>query len=456
MVPRVLLIDDDPVFGEDLRFHFAGAFELHTVVDPTKAEEQAIEVGPDVILLDIELGGGFSGIDLLPRLRNRLPGVPVIMVTRHEASTMAAAAWQRGAFGYVEKGARVDVLAAQLRRAIEEAVLSREKDALRREIAARVGQLVGESPGMMKVKEHILRVAGENSTVLILGETGTGKELVARAIHDASPRRNRLFVAVNCAAIPAELAESELFGHEKGAFTGATNRRLGRFGLADGGTIFLDEVSETSLQIQAKLLRVLQERVILRVGAQKEEQIDVRVIAATNKDLLQMVRDGRFREDLYYRLYVYPIRVPPLRERKEDIRLLAEHLVRRKAEEMNRGPVRITEAAIRRLMAWDWPGNVRELENAIEYAMIRAAGNVLDEPDFADLVGPGLTRFTYAEARKRVLEKFERDYVTLMLRETGGNVSEAARRMGVTRQGLQKMMKRLGIRRGAMAEPSDS
>ena len=309
--------------------------------------------------------------------------------------------------------------------------------------------LIGDGRAMKLLRQQIERVARTPSTVLVTGETGTGKELIAREIHSLSDRSERLFVPVCCPAIPETLVESELFGHEKGAFTGAIARRIGKFELADGGTIFLDEIAEISTAVQAKLLRALQDHCIERVGGSKEISVDVRVIAATNRDLEAEVAEGRFRQDLYYRLRVVPLVSPPLRNKKEDIPQLVQYILDRKARNMNRARCRLSAAALDRLVAWDWPGNVRELENVLENALVHSDGEILGEGLFVGLVGSGVSRLTYAEAKERALERFETDYLRLMLGMCSGNVSEAARRMGLTREGLRKLMKRRGISRPA-------
>ncbi len=449
MIPRVLLVDDDTVFIDDLLCCLGERFEWITHSSHEGILKKMEETGPDVLLLDIELGGGVSGLDVLAEIRRDGPRTPVIMVTRHEPEKMAAEAWRRGAFGYVGKGIPLEQMAAQIERAIEEAAVYRVNEALREEVAERAGQLVGESSSMKILKREIARVAQATSTVLITGETGTGKELVARAIHDQSPRRRKPFVAVRCPAIAENLVESELFGHEKGAFTGAVGMRRGKFELARQGTIFLDEISEISPALQTKLLAVLQERCVSRVGGSREIEVDVRVLAATNRNLDVLVAQGSFREDLLYRLRVVPICIPPLRERKEDIPLLAQAILDRKCRDMHRGKCQLASEALDRLVAWDWPGNVRELENVLENALVHATSSTLGEGLLVGLVGAGIARLTYTEARERMLERFETDYVRLMLRESAWNVSETARRMGLTRQGLQKLMKRRGVAREA-------
>ena len=447
MKPRILLVDDDPAFVEDILHHLGSRFEWNTLSNGERVLEVITESLPDVVLLDIELGAGPDGFEILGKIRSEVPSTPVVMVTHHDPSRMAAQAWRLGAFGYIEKGERIDHLAAHIERAIEEATLHREREALRQEIAQRSGQLVGRSPAMMDLMKKISQVAKTSSTVLITGETGTGKEVVARQIHSQSSRSQRLLVPVECPGIQETLVESELFGHEKGAFTGAIRRRIGYFETAQRGTIFLDEISEINTSVQAKLLRVLQDRQIQRVGSSELVPIDVRIIAASNRDLEAMVDEGSFRRDLYYRLRVVPLHIPPLRERKDDIPILAQHLLDRKAGQMARHRSKLSSEALDRLLAWHWPGNVRELENVLENALVHSQSDVLGEDLFVGLVGGDMSRLNYKEAQALMLDKFDRDYVNLMLNESAWNVSKAARRMGLTRQGLEKKMKKLAIKR---------
>jgi DNA-binding NtrC family response regulator len=451
MKPSVLLVDDDSVFVEDLLHHLGERFDWATLPSGEKVVEVIKETLPDVVLLDIDLGSGPDGLEILSSIRSDIPRTPVIMVTRHDPEDMAGEAWRRGAFGYVAKSSRMDQLAAQLERAIEEATVYRENQTLREEVSRRSGRLIGESKAMKALMEQIARVAQTSSTVLITGETGTGKELIAREIHEQSLRKRHLFIPVCCPAIPETLVESELFGHEKGAFTGATGRRIGKFELANRGTIFLDEIAETGPSVQAKMLRVLQDHRLQRVGGTQEIEVDVRVIAATNRDLEAEVEKGSFRRDLFYRLRVVPLHSPPLREKSEDIPVLVQYILDRKAQEMNRGRCRLSSAALDRFLTWDWPGNVRELENVLENGLVHARGDVLDEDLFIGLVGPKIETLTYADAKEQMLERFEKDYLNLMLGQCNWNVSEAARRMGLSREGLRKLMKRRGVEKPTSA-----
>jgi DNA-binding NtrC family response regulator len=444
---RVLLVDDDRTFAEDILLHLGDRFEFMTLSDGNSVISTVENHLPDVVLLDIDLGAGPSGLEIMSRMREDLPRVPVIMVTRYDGTEMGADAWRRGIFGYITKSCSTDELAARIERAVEEAVAYRERQALREEIQDLVGNLIGESPAIREIRGLIAQVAPTDATVLISGETGTGKEIIARAIHEMSPRRERLLVPVACPAIPETLVESELFGHERGAFTGATTRKIGKFQIAHKGTLFLDEVGEIPPAVQAKLLRVLEDRKFSPVGSTKEIDVDVRILAATNRDLDAEVARRSFRDDLYYRLRVVPIHAPPLRERKEDIPLLAQHMLDLMTRKLNRPRTRLSARALDRFLAWDWRGNVRELKNVLECALARSQGEVLDEDVFMHLVCPDMPALTYKEARRRVLDRFDSEYTRLVLRERDWNISMAAKRMGLTREGLRKLMKRLGVTR---------
>jgi DNA-binding NtrC family response regulator len=447
--PHILLIDDDRIFTEDILHHLGDKYDWDILLSGLDAVKSVVEIIPDVVLLDINLGSGPDGFDILREIRIESPHTPVIMVTRYDPEMMAKRAWRQGAFGYIEKGSSIDQLAAHIERAIEEATLWRENRILREEVASNKGILIGESHSMKELREQIKQVSKTSSTVLITGETGTGKELIAREIHERSSRINNIFIPVCCPALPKELIESELFGHEKGAFTGALTRRIGKFEQADRGTIFLDEISEIDISLQSKLLRVLQEKCITRVGGSKEISVDVRVLAATNKDLESLMKEGLFRDDLYYRLCVVPIHSPPLREKREDIPLLAQHILDRKAAELNHSRCTLSHSAINRFLSWDWPGNIRELENVLENAMVRSSDRILNEDLFIGMIGPKVSNLTYVEAKMRVLEKFETDYLNAVLTRCRGNISETARQMGLTREGVRKMMKRRGFSKGS-------
>jgi len=409
----------------------------------------------DLVLTDLSLGRGPSGMDVLQAAKSLRPETAVVMITAHGSEKLAVQAMKAGAEDYVPKPFDNDELRLVVQRALERTRLARENRMLLERIGRDVGfeNLIGSGPAMRKVFETIQKVAETDLTVLVRGESGTGKELVAQALHHRSPRRDRPFVAVNCAAISRELVESELFGHEKGAFTGADARRVGRFEAADGGTIFLDEIGDMPLETQSKVLRVLQERSFERVGGTKTIEADVRVVAATHRDLEAEVKRGRFREDLYYRLRVVEIALPPLRQRPEDIAPLVERFLDQLATRLGRERCRMGVAALARLARHTWPGNVRELRNVIEQAAVLASREVIDEEDLrlgaapvAAEGAPPAAGGSFAEAKRRSTEAFERGYLLRALRANGGNVSRTAEAIGMVRQSLQQKIRELGLR----------
>jgi len=469
---RVLLVDDEPNIRRSLARVLMGAgFEVMTAEDG-QAALALLESGTvDVMLVDMMMPR-MSGMDLLGRVKTSYPEVEVIMMTAFANVDDAVAAVKSGAYDFLTKPFQSnEVVAMTISKAAERKQLLDRMDVLeqRLEDHENFGELVGSTAGMREVYRLALGVAPTSATVLVLGESGTGKELIARAIHQHSNRADKPFLAVNCSAIPMDLVESELFGHTRGAFTGATNARVGLFEAADKGTVFLDEVGDLPLQAQVKLLRALQEGEIKRVGSNEAVTIDARVIAATNADLKTKIAEGKFREDLYYRLRVIVIRLPPLRKRRDDIPLLAYHFLRKYARRMNRDVTRIGVEAMRVLREQKWQGNVRELEHAIEHAVVMARGDTIvpgDLPsardqtssifpeDPAAVVSPesdtvlGLARLTdlpYANAKKQALEMFEQAYLEAVLRRTGGNVSEAARQAGLDRSNFRRVLKKADL-----------
>ncbi len=379
MKGRILIVEDKTSMAEMLETTLKKeGFQCSVAKDGEEAIQKLQRELPDLVLADLKLPTG-NGLEVLRAALEEDPSLPVIIMTAYGSIETAVQAMKEGAYDFITKPFDIDHLIVLIHRAIERRNLYRENILLKEEIAERTGApvIIGRSGKMKEVMDKVKKVAPTKSTVLLLGESGTGKELLARAIHFLSPRKDHLFVPINCAAIPRELLESELFGHEKGAFTGAASRKIGKFELANKGTVFLDEISELELSLQAKLLRVLQDQVIERVGGTTQIQVDVRIIAATNADLYKRVKEGRFREDLYYRLNVFPIEIPPLRERREDIPALAEHFVKKYAKQMKIPEKGISKEAMEVLLDYLWKGNVRELENTIERAMILAEGDMI-------------------------------------------------------------------------------
>ncbi|MBI2156448.1 MAG: sigma-54-dependent Fis family transcriptional regulator [Candidatus Rokubacteria bacterium] len=448
--PVILVVDDDPGVRESFRLMLEDDYEVLDAGDGAAALEILRVTQVDLVLLDIRLPEA-DGIEVLERIKALDEGVEVVLATAVKTVRTAVAAMKLGAFDYLTKPFEEDELLAVVRRALEKRSLEREVAFLRGELARThdVEEIVGRHPAMQKLQRVIAQVASTSATVLITGESGTGKELVARAIHRQGPRRDTPFVPVNPAAIAESLIESELFGHEKGAFTGAYQRKLGKFELAQGGTLFLDEIGTLKPELQAKLLRVLQEREIERVGGTRPIRIDVRVVAATNANLDEAVARGAFREDLYYRLNVVPIHVPPLRERADDIPLLVEHFVRHLAQAFNRPVEGVSPEALAALRQYRWRGNVRELQNVIERCVVLAEGPTIQLNDLPlDILLPEhRTRVRAADTLplKDATEQFERQIILRVLERVKGNQSEAARILGVHRNSLKRLLARWGV-----------
>jgi two-component system nitrogen regulation response regulator NtrX len=447
----ILVVDDEP----GVRSSVTGVlkdegFDVEAVGTGEECLERVARTTFDVIVLDIWLPG-IDGLTTLQRLRERNVDAQVVIISGHGNIESAVRAIKMSAFDFVEKPLSLEKTVLVVRNALRQRDLEAENRVLRARVD-RQQAMVGDSAPMRHLREQVSMAAPTNGRVLIFGENGTGKELVARTVHQQSRRRNGPFVEVNCAAIPEELIESELFGHMKGAFTGAVIDKPGRFEQASGGTIFLDEIGDMSLKTQAKVLRVLQEQVMERVGGTQRIRVDVRVLAATNKDLPSEIRAGRFREDLYFRLNVIPIFVPPLRERAQDIPLLADHFMALMAEEYGRRPKRLAPEAGARLQQYSWPGNVRELRNTIERLIIMVAGDTITAQDLAFLgrdgapsaVQPGGVTMPLADAR----DAFERDFILRALAANQGNMSKTAEALGVERSNLYKKMKSLGMATG--------
>ncbi len=459
MSRRVLVVDDEKGVREALRqvLEFE-KFEVQTCASGHDALQAYPEFRPHLVFLDVKMQG-MDGLEVLRRLRALDPHAQVVMVSGHGTIQTAVEATQLGAYDFLQKPLDTDRILLTLRNALEHVDLAVENVRLRAEVEAQY-EIVGSSKAIKAVIDRIEKVAPTPARVLITGENGTGKELVARAIHSLSPRARGPFVEVNCAAIPAELIESELFGHLKGSFTGAVADRPGKFELADGGTLFLDEIGDMSLSAQAKVLRALQEGVITRVGSGKPLLVEVRVIAATNKTLEQEIAAGRFREDLLYRLNVVPIEVPPLRARRGDIPQLVRHFTDRLSGTGRAGlrPREFDAVALKRLAAHDWPGNIRELRNAVERLLILAPGDEVTEADVDRLVGDGGRSVAAGEAvaggallRAGTFEEFkqvaERAYLLGKLKEHDWNVSETARTLAMPRSNLYKKIERYRLAR---------
>jgi DNA-binding NtrC family response regulator len=439
----VLVVDDEEGVRASVRAILEETCEVLEAENGAAALDVLAAREVDLVMLDQRMPGE-AGVDVLPRVKAIDPSVVVVLATAVREVRTAVEALKRGAYDYLTKPFDVDDILGLADRALEKRALEREVLCLRSVLTpsgveASIGfeGMVGRHPEMVRVYQLITQIAPTPTTVLITGESGTGKELIARAIHHKSERAAQPFVAVNVAAIPETLIESELFGHEKGAFTGAHARRLGRFELAQGGTVFLDEIGSLRLDLQAKLLRVLQEREIERVGGQRTVPVDVRVLAATNVNLKAAVRGRTFREDLYYRLNVVPIHVPPLRERRDDIPYLVEHFVRKAARECNRDVRSVSAGALEVLSRYDWPGNVRELENVMHRAVVLAGGPVLHLPDVPlDVAMPEMgARLTEDDGvpLREACDRFEQQYVLRVLERVQWNVSRAARLLGVHR-----------------------
>lgn len=401
------------------------------------------------MLLDIELGRGMDGFQTLEAIRSIYPDLPVVMNSKREDVATVVRAMRQGASDYIGKSFSRDELLLKVKRAIQHRHLAEEPGFLRGEVRERISRLVGDSRSMRAVRRAVERSAAAPSGVLITGESGTGKKLVARDIHDLSECAAKPFVPVDCATLPEPLFESMLFGHQRGAFTGADRSHRGRIELADGGTLFFDEIAELPRVTQSKLLRVIQERRFLRLGSSRERDLEARLIAATNRDIEKEVEDGRFRSDLYYRLNVLRIHIPPLRERLDDLASLTAFILQKKAQELKRPVPHMTAEAMQLLLSWQWPGNVRELENVLENAMVNSAGDRLQPEDFSSIQHLQPMAADFATARKAVMERFERQYLGTTLRSCHGNISKTARRLGLSRCGLQKILKRLGMHNGS-------
>jgi len=455
---RILVVDDEINAREALVELLADeGYAVESAENGQRALERMVDFEPQVVLTDLKMPV-LDGLGLLHRARKSYRHVAFVVMTAFGSIDTAVEAIKAGAENYLTKPVDLDALSALVARALEKARLSEEAQRLRERLDERVsrGGIIGEHPSMQRLLKLVQQVARSRATVLIHGETGTGKELIANAIHHNSPRREGPMVALNCAALAESLLESELFGHEKGAFTGATARRQGRFEQADGGTLFLDEISEVPLSLQVKLLRFLQQRSFERVGGNETLQVDVRIVAATNRDLAELVREKRFREDLYYRLNVVQLDMPPLRARRSDIPLLAHHFMQAHARENGFDIKRFSDDAMRLLMSYPWPGNVRELDNAIERAVVLATGDTIGVeqlPSFAsvakvdelNVLVPGVT-----------LAELERVAIEQALDACDGSTQRAAEMLGISQRKIQYRLKQWAERAEGESDPLTS
>ncbi len=453
MTGRILVVDDESAIRDTMRMilEYEG-YECITAGSGAEGLTAAEREAPDLVFLDIKMPG-MDGLETLSRLRGMNDALPVVIVSAHGTASAALEAGRLGAFRFIEKPLSKDYVLDAIREGLELGSLKRENRQMRSVLESK-HHVIGNSPALGRIMDQVKRAAPTNATVLILGESGVGKELIARAIHRASLRARERFVQVNCAAIPEELIESELFGHERGAFTGATEKQVGKFEMADRGTIFLDEVGDMSAKTQAKVLRVLQEGEVERLGSSRTIKVDVRVIAATNKDLEEEIAQGRFREDLYFRLSVIPISVPALRERVEDIPTLVQHFAAQFARENNRRPAKFSPAALDAFRQARWRGNIRELRNVVDRLLIMSDRDVLDADDVRQVVrpdaGPGPARaVSPAGTQPATLREFkewsERAFLVDRLREHEWNISKTAEVIDTPRSNLYKKLEQYAI-----------
>ncbi|MBS1962058.1 MAG: sigma-54-dependent Fis family transcriptional regulator [Bdellovibrionales bacterium] len=465
---RILVVDDELEMRSLLNdffssqgyqvFPFDSAVDAIAALSPGGRHAADQDLGDiDAIISDIKMPQ-VDGLEFAARLRSLRPEIPTILITAFGSIETAIEAMKRGAFHYVVKPFKLAEMAVNVDRAVEHRKLLRDNTALRQEVKRSWGMagVLGKSPGMRAVFDLVARVSQATANVLITGESGTGKEMVARAIHETGPRARKPFVAINCTAIPESLLESELFGHAKGSFTGAINRKRGLFEEAEGGTLFLDEIGDMNVALQAKLLRVIQERKVRAVGENVARDVDVRIIAATHKDLKAAIKDERFREDLFYRLSVIPIPIPPLRHRKEDIPLLAEHFLKKYAATNHANVRGFTKRAVAKLLEMRWEGNVRELENVIERAVVLATGELLDADDIPTQEAETADAFFgTAAASFPTVDELERRYILMVLQKTGGRRDKASQILGVNRRTLYRKLNEYGVTSTSEAEGAE-
>jgi DNA-binding NtrC family response regulator len=447
---QILVVDDEEVMCESLAAWLReDGYVVDTAPSGRDAVARARERDYAIYFVDLKMPGGMDGIETMMQIRHLHPEASIIIITAYATVDTAITAMKEGAQEYIVKPCNPEEISLLVSRIIKVKNLQRENTILRKKLARQycVHDVISKNPRMHEIMTLAGEIASLRSTVLIQGESGTGKEMVARAIHNAGDRAGRPFVAVSCAALAETLLESELFGHEKGSFTGANQQKRGKFEMAEGGTLFLDEIGDVSAKLQVDLLRVLQERAFYRVGGSEEVRVDVRVISATHVNLQQAVAEGRFRDDLFYRLNVIEIRIPPLRERREDVPLLAQHFLERLSHELGKEIGEISEGALKLLMDHNWPGNVRELENAVERAMVTCRGKVLTEDEFSFLAHSSPVSRSVTIPAGMTLQEMERQLISATLQRTDGNIKESAAMLGIDRSTLYEKIKRYEIPR---------
>jgi DNA-binding NtrC family response regulator len=460
--PALLIVDDEPGVRQSIRLVFGKNFRVYEAGSAEEALRKIGESSPEVVLLDILMPGS-DGLEILKRIKAVHPEGQVIMLTALNTARTAFTAKDAGAFDYVTKPFDVDELRLRVARALEKSELSRELDRLREELGRKYGieNIVGKSQAMLQIFKTVSLVAKKKTTVLVTGESGTGKELIARAIHYNSERREKPFVVVNCAALPESLIESELFGYEKGAFTNAYQRKMGHFETAHGGTLFLDEIGEMGLGTQSKVLRAIETESFTRLGGTEESKVDVRIIAASNRDVEKLAKSGGFRADLFYRLNVVSIRLPPLRERREDIPLLLDYFLKLKARESSLPAKKLAPPVIDCILSYSWPGNVRELENLVERLTILSPGATIELADLPQEMKGGGGETIAAEKPaaggsrplSEAVDEFERELILKALKKTGFNQTKAAALLGTSRRVLRYRIEKLRITEESL--PSD-
>ncbi|MGO9228606.1 MAG: sigma-54-dependent transcriptional regulator [Bryobacteraceae bacterium] len=446
---HILVVDDEEVMCESLAAWLReDGYSVDTASSGREGVEKARGCDYAIYFVDLKMPGGMDGIETMMQIRRLHPEASIIIITAYATVDTAITAMKEGAQEYIVKPCNPEEISLLVNRIIKVKNLQRENTILRKKLSRQyvVGDVISKNAKMADILKLCHEIAGLRSTVLIQGESGTGKEMIARVIHHSGDRAAKPFIAVSCAALAETLLDSELFGHEKGSFTGASERKQGKFEMAEGGTIFLDEIGDISPKLQVDLLRVLQERSFYRVGGQEEVRVDARVVAATHVNLQQAVSEGKFREDLFYRLNVIEIRIPPLRDRREDIPLLAQHFLERLSHEMGKDVSDISEGGLKLLMDYNWPGNVRELENAVERALVTSRGQVLTEEDFSFLATNGAAK-AWTVPAGMTLQDMEKLLIIATLERTDGNIKESASVLGIDRSTLYEKIKRYEIPR---------